>query len=199
MSISIICGLFLIYLFIKSLLKPFSKLLKIAYIFLYITIMDRIMKKLLILISIFSVTYLNAQVIAKQNEDFDPLTLNEPPVSILNTSDIYEIISDVHGYTYGSVSENEFREIKMQGWKIQLFSTKNFYEADSIKNLANDQFPNEEVLSIFNSPYYKIRIGNCKDRNNAEQLLQDAKNRQFNSAWIIPSRIKVKERITANK
>jgi len=157
------------------------------------------MKKLLILISIFSVTYLNAQVIAKQNEDFDPLTLNEPPVSILNTSDIYEIISDVHGYTYGSVSENEFREIKMQGWKIQLFSTKNFYEADSIKNLANDQFPNEEVLSIFNSPYYKIRIGNCKDRNNAEQLLQDAKNRQFNSAWIIPSRIKVKERITANK
>jgi len=199
LSISIICGLFLIYLFIKSLLKPFSKLLKIAYIFLYITIMDRIMKKLLILISIFSVTYLNAQVIAKQNEDFDPLTLNEPPVSILNTSDIYEIISDVHGYTYGSVSENEFREIKMQGWKIQLFSTKNFYEADSIKNLANDQFPNEEVLSIFNSPYYKIRIGNCKDRNNAEQLLQDAKNRQFNSAWIIPSRIKVKERITANK
>ncbi len=157
------------------------------------------MKKLLILISIFTVTFLNAQVIVEQNEDFDPLTLKEPPVSMMNTSDIYEIISDVHGYTYGNVSENEFREIEMQGWKIQLFSTKNFYKADSIKNLAVDQFPTEDVVSIFNSPYYKIRIGNCKDRNDAEQLLKNAKRRQFNSAWIIPSRIKVKEKISTNK
>lgn len=161
--------------------------------------MDRIMKKLFILLSIFTVTFLRAQIVAEQNEDFDPMTLNEPPVSIMNTSDIYEIISDVHGYRYSNATENEFREIEIQGWKIQLFSTKNFYEADSIKNLATSQFPNEDVISIFNSPYYKIRVGNCKNRNNAEQLLQNAKDRQFNSAWIIPSRIKIKERITTNK
>ncbi|MBN2279023.1 MAG: SPOR domain-containing protein [Candidatus Marinimicrobia bacterium] len=156
------------------------------------------MKKQLLILFIM-LAFLNAQVLIRQNEDFDPATLNEPPVSMMNTSDIYEIISDVHGYTFGNLAGNEMRTMEMQGWKIQLYSTKNFYEADSIKNLADQAFPNEEVISVFNSPYYKIRMGNCKNRNEAEYLLEEAKRRQFHNAWIIPSRVMVEERTSINK
>ena len=157
------------------------------------------MKNLMIILLLCFVTGMNAQVMAEQNEDFDPMTLNEPPIAFMNRSDIYEIISDIHDFSYGAYATENVSEIEMQGWKIQVFSTKSFYEADSIKNITQTYFPNEEVVTVFNSPYYKIRLGNCKNRNDAEELLQAVKRRQYGSPWIIPSRIRVRENISTNK
>ena len=161
--------------------------------------MDRIMKKIILLLLLISIgTLLNGQIIADQNEEFDPMTLNEPPISFMNITDIYEIISDIHDYSYSN-GDLQYRVIDKQGWKIQIYSTKNFYKADSIQQRTKSIFPDEEVVSIFNSPYYKIRLGNCESRDEAEQLLRSVKRRSLGSPWIIPSRIKVREKISINK
>ena len=157
------------------------------------------MKKLFIYGLIFFISVLNAQEKAKQNEEFDPLTLNEPPILFMNEANIYEIISDNRDYSNKNLNEEIFREIEQDGWKIQLYSTKNFYEADSLKKLAIKYFPEEKVESLYNSPYYKIRLGNCAKRRDAERLQQTAVRRQFTNAWIIPTRIKIKEKISYNK
>ncbi len=154
------------------------------------------MKKLLIIIYIFTTAALNGQIIATQNETFDPMTLNEPPLATMNQSDIYEIISDIHDYSYGKFSNNDYRITEMQGWKIQMHSTKNFYESDSIKQVVSTLFPQQEVVSVFNSPYYKIRLGNYQNRAVAEQTLRKARQQGFANSWIIPSRIKIKEKIS---
>src|SRR6056297_336112 len=147
--------------------------------------MDRSMKKIIIAALIFLVgSLLNAQVIAEQNEEFDPMTLNEPPISFMNITDIYEIISDIHDYSHGNGDQQDTRIIDKQGWKIQIYSTKNFYEADSLQQRAKTLFPQKEVVSIFNSPYYKIRLGNCESRDEAEQLLRSVKRRNLGSPWI---------------
>ncbi len=158
------------------------------------------MRKIILTTLIFLIgTLLNAQVIAEQNEEFDPMTLNEPPISFMNITDIYEIISDIHDYSHGNGDQPGSRIIDKQGWKIQIISTKNFYEADSIQQRAKSLFPNEEVVSVFNSPYYKIRLGNCESRDEAERLLQSVKRKNLGSPWVIPSRIKVREKIYINK
>lgn len=157
------------------------------------------MKKLTISILIILIISLYGQEKIQQKEDFDPLTLNEPPISFMNEAKIYEIISDSRDYSNGDYLQETFHEIEQDGWKIQLFSTKNFYEADSLKKLAERYFPDENVESIFNAPYYKIRMGNCSKRDEAERLRQAAVRRQFNNAWIIPTRVKVREKISINK
>ena len=148
---------------------------------------------------LFFVSFINAQEIIEQNEEFDPLTLNEPPVPLMNKSAIYEIISENGNYSEGNYYQNKFREIEKEGWKIQLISTKDFYEADSLKKMAEKYFPNETVESLYNSPYYKIRLGNCSKRSEAQKLLKAAIRREFYAAWIIPTKIKVKEKISINK
>jgi hypothetical protein len=157
------------------------------------------MKKLTICLLILPVISLMGQEKITQNEEFDPFTLNEPPISFMHEAKIYEIISDSRDYSKSDYFLESYREIEQDGWKIQLYSTKNYYEADSLEKLAKQYFPDENVEKIFNAPYYKIRMGNCSRREEAEQLRQAAVRRQFNNAWIIPTRIKVKEKISINK
>lgn len=151
-------------------------------------------KLILCLLLMILTSLLKAQIIAEQNEEFDPLTLNEPPISFLKEAKIYEIISENRDFSQAGFSETEVREIERDGWKIQLISTKNYYVADSLKKAAQKYFPEEEIVTIFNSPYYKIRLGNCNRRIDAENLHKQAIRHRFNNAWIIPTRIKVKEK-----
>ncbi len=154
------------------------------------------MKNIFILIIIFTITLmLFAQEKPEQNEEFDPLTLNEPPLPFMDGSMIYEIITDIGDNSGEGYFQNNSLLVEKTGWKVQIFSSTDFYITDSIYNASIEIFHDIDVEKIFNSPYYKIRIGNCENRSNAELLLEKARNNRFNNAWIITTRIKVKESI----
>ncbi|MGC9363910.1 MAG: SPOR domain-containing protein [Fidelibacterota bacterium] len=132
----------------------------------------------------------------EQDESFDPLNLYEPSLPILDGSLIYEIITDIRE---PAPADREMRDsarvVEKMGWKVQLFSTVDFYEADSVYLKAVEDFIDQEVVKVFNSPYYKIRVGNCVNRQSAEELLKQALELHYRDAWIIRTAIKVEERL----
>ncbi len=75
------------------------------------------------------------------------------------------------------------------GYRVQIFATKDRNQAYLLKDEATQIFRKDSinVYLIFNEPYYKIRIGDCKSREEATQLQRLAKNRGYTNAWIVKS------------
>jgi hypothetical protein len=133
--------------------------------------------------------------IIEQDESFDPLELYEPSLPILDGSLIYEIITDIRQTTAAERANlDTARIVEKMGWKVQLFSTTDFYRADTVYNQAAADFFDQDVVKLFNSPYYKIRVGNCTSREQAEELLNRAIDLKYRDAWIIRTTIKTEER-----
>ena len=133
---------------------------------------------------------------AEQDESFDPLDLHEPSLPILDGSLIYEIITDIKEPSAGDrIGLDTLRVVEKMGWKVQLFSTTDFYLADTVYFQAIDDFIEQDVVKIFNSPYYKIRLGNCTTREEAEDLLNRALDLKYRDAWIIRTAVKTEERL----
>jgi len=108
--------------------------------------------------------------IARQNESFDPMNLNEPPLPFMDRAMIYEIITDINKpIIMHDLKKDTLHVVEKIGWKVQVFSTSDFYEADTIYKQVQDSFEDEEVEKIFNSPYYKIRVGNCSTRGESTE------------------------------
>jgi hypothetical protein len=129
---------------------------------------------------------------AVQNEEFDPLTLNEPFLPIASGSMIREIFTGVAEDSYRA--QDSLRFIEQMGWKVQVLSIKDGVRADSVLKKLSNVFGEENTQMIWNSPYWKIRVGNCATRLEAERLLDKVKRIGYDRAWIIRSRIRIKER-----
>jgi len=132
--------------------------------------------------------------IPPQDESFDPLQLHEPSLPFLDGSMIYEIITDIKEPGEEAQDSDTLRVVKKMGYKVQLFSTTDFFKADTIYQKAVNDFIEQEVVKVFNSPYYKIRLGNCVTREEAEALLNRALTLKYRDAWIIRTPIKTEER-----
>ena len=131
--------------------------------------------------------------IAPQDESFDPTILKEPPLPMLDNTLIYEVVTDLKTPAAKvSTPDDSVQYVEKMGWKVQVFSTSDFFLADSIYREAVLKFGNEEVEKVFNLPYYKIRIGNCLTREDAERFLTRAQAIKYPDAWVIRTQIKVR-------
>jgi len=138
----------------------------------------------------------------EQDESFNPRDLYEPSLPILDGSMIYEIITDIKEPS--AETQREWRDqrerdstltVEKMGWKVQIFSSTDFYQADSLFLKAVEDFIDQEVVKVFNSPYYKIRVGNCSTREAAEDLMDRALNLKYREAWIIRTPVKTEEKL----
>lgn len=136
------------------------------------------------------------QKMAEQDESFDPTQLHEPSIPILDGSMIYDIITDIDvPAAERSIRRDTVRVTEKMGWKVQLYSTTDYYKADTVYQQAQDEFLGVDVVKVFNSPYYKIRVGNCTTRDEAELLLDQALDLKYRDAWIIRTTVKAQEQI----
>ena len=75
-----------------------------------------------------------------------------------------------------------------EGYRVQVLATRYFDRADSLavimKNTVSDS-----VYVDFETPNYKVRIGDFIDRESAESLQEDLVQKGYNSAWILRTRI----------
>ena len=85
-------------------------------------------------------------------------------------------------------------EIIIEGYRVQILVTRNSHSADSIRAVLSDEI-DEDVYITYEVPYYKIRVGNCVDRKQAEELQQRLAELGYTSAWIIRTRVKAPELI----
>ncbi|MEO8710526.1 MAG: SPOR domain-containing protein [Parafilimonas sp.] len=55
-----------------------------------------------------------------------------------------------------------------KGYRLQVLNTRSRDEAFKTKALLLENFPDEKAYVLYQSPYFKVRIGNFVNRNDAE-------------------------------
>ena len=143
------------------------------------------MKKLLLICWLLGISVATSYIHAQQTNN------NRAIIDELNTSvsgkgkvAIYEdeVIKDIVGRSmqpkrtvYSSGDGAQY--VKMRGFKIQAFAGNNQRrskdEAYYKQRLINTSFPEQETVVIFDSPFWRLRVGNFKSREDANAVLQD--------------------------
>jgi hypothetical protein len=126
------------------------------------------------------------------DESFDPVLLNDDELKFPDSADLGGInrnfgTVEVPGKPVDLPKEN----LLLDGYRIQIFATKDIEVATRQKKEAEYYFANlgVGVYIDFDSPLYKVRIGDCKNREEAEALLGKVKEAGYNTAFIVKSRV----------
>lgn len=95
-------------------------------------------------------------------------------------------------------AEGSVQYHKMRGYKIQAFSGNNQRtsknEAYRKQGLINSSFPEHETVVLFESPFWRLRVGNFAERADAEEVLKEIR-RSFPSfgreMYIVVDEVKI--------
>jgi hypothetical protein len=118
--------------------------------------------------------------------------------STLNPSDYDEEIEIVqkahaeengHGQLTIPKDSTIVQEEMIQGYRIQIFSSSNIDDANAAKKGAEAKFPNDSVYIVFDTPVYKVRVGDFVNRYDASQRLPEFVDKGYRDAWIVPDQI----------
>jgi hypothetical protein len=77
----------------------------------------------------------------------------------------------------------------VQGFRVQIFSSSNIDEAKTKKGEAELLFPSEWFYVEYDPPAYKIRAGNFLNRMSAEKFRDEAQEKGYRGAWVVPGRV----------
>lgn len=73
------------------------------------------------------------------------------------------------------------------GFRVQIFASSTEQNANRIAGDARDTFGDAYVEFV--APYYKVRVGNCLTREEAESLKSKALNMGYRGAFVVETRI----------
>lgn len=131
----------------------------------------------------FFIVSVSAQSQSQRKEIIDQLTevkLGQGRVMVYEDNSIKSVLgrSMSTNRTIYSKSDGEQYE-KMRGFKIQVFSGNNQRtsknEANSKQQMINQAFPEHESVVAFDSPFWRLRVGNFRTRDEASRVLDDMK------------------------
>ena len=80
----------------------------------------------------------------------------------------------------------------MQGYRLQVITTNDRNKAIEVKTRLLTDFPGEKTYLIYHAPYFKIQMGNFREREDAEKLMDRVKQVYPTGVFIVPSRIELK-------
>jgi hypothetical protein len=78
------------------------------------------------------------------------------------------------------------------GYRIQIFQTTDRKKAFEIKKELISIFPDEFVVLIFNEPNYKIRLGNYRNKIEAQKMYH-VLMKMYPQTFVIPDKIDIEE------
>ncbi|MEA1986407.1 MAG: SPOR domain-containing protein [Candidatus Marinimicrobia bacterium] len=139
------------------------------------------MKKNITFSFFFTITLLFSQV--NQNEFLDPKSVREEFTigkNNLNSENNSENIVD-------STNATSNRK-QMSGYRVQLLSTQRINKANYEKKRAS-RVLNQNVYIVFQTPYYKVRVGDFIEYKECRQFEKIAKEKGFYNAWTVRSLI----------
>ena len=125
------------------------------------------------------------------NEYFDPLILKDDDLKVKKTisdeskSDRIDDVLDEAGQERQIVEE-------VTGFRVQICAVSDEEKAREIQRKAILKLIDEEVNLKYDSPYYKVRVGNCLTRYEADKLQQLASEKGFGDAWVVRTKVKNK-------
>jgi hypothetical protein len=115
---------------------------------------------------------------AQQN---DTVKNNDIESSIIDHSNIGSLI----GSHKKIIKKSPFAE----GYRIQIFNGNSREEAMKVKSDFYNKFPSIRCYTVYQQPYYKVRVG---DYPNPESARNDLKllGRHFPSSFLVPEKIR---------
>lgn len=138
--------------------------------------------KVIFLILFLSLTFwVDAQTSRQKNEILKELNSNSPGkgnVTVYEDESIKQILGRPMGppRTIYSDAEGSVQYYKMRGFKIQAFSGNDQRtsrdEANRKQSLITNQYPDHEAVVLFETPFWRLRVGNFQSRPEAEAALQ---------------------------
>ena len=144
------------------------------------------------LVIIIHGSFLCAQNTAKKDsvimdESFDPRSLGDERW-VISPKKKWDIKPHVDSTVTESMVTAGSRETAVLGYRVQLFSSTDYYEAIAKRNEAADKFTLEIYLD-YEAPYYKLRLGNFVDKEKADELKNSVKADGFPDAWVIQTKV----------
>jgi hypothetical protein len=83
-------------------------------------------------------------------------------------------------------------QLILEGFRVQVFASDQKEKADSMK-IVLENIIQEPVFVTFEVPHYKVRLGNCINRVDAERLQKRLNEIGYRNAWIIRTRIETQK------
>lgn len=74
---------------------------------------------------------------------------------------------------------------QFKGYRLQVLNTRNRDDAFKAKATVLENFPSEKVYVLYQSPYFKVRVGNFVTREEAENLKKQLSGYGSLSAYVI--------------
>jgi len=78
------------------------------------------------------------------------------------------------------------------GYRILVVNTNDRQKAMDVKSTLMRDFPDHKTYLIYQSPHFKVQIGNFRKRDEAEQLRKQVNKLYPTGVIVIPSTIEVK-------
>lgn len=132
-------------------------------------------------------------ILANQ-ELFDPETLSDKFVISLPSFEKYEKVNSGKLLELGltnflSDSSAIDSSLSVPGYRIQIFNGPSYSLAEEAYYNALTTIIDEPVYLKYYSPYYKIRVGNYLQREEADLYRIQTLRRLYPDSWIVPTKI----------
>jgi len=125
------------------------------------------------------------------DESFDPASLNDDDIVINKYDTDQPGNNTATGNLTDPVEDALYSEVK--GFRVQIMATKSIETATLAEQEAKELFDgmNQKTYLIFDAPLYKLRVGDAKTRDEAEDIRDVAKDYGYREAFIVPTKVNV--------
>lgn len=94
-------------------------------------------------------------------------------------------------YRYDTTETSLKKLVKVNGYRVQILSTDSFDEADNLKLDVHTRLQSTPVYVEFESPYYKVRVGDLVESNHAYDLSDKLKQLGYKNTLVVQDSVMV--------
>lgn len=126
----------------------------------------------------------------RYDESFDPYTLDDEDIDFPESSRSGATQTVTEKPAPADIPVPEENQ-QVEGFRVQLFATNFIEKATLEKKEAEYLFAEDQVAVYveFDSPMYKVRVGDCQTRNEAENLRRLARRKGYPTAFIVKTKV----------
>ena len=96
----------------------------------------------------------------------------------------------IEGTIEQPIGRNEAAEAERLGYRVQVIASTVREEAEGVAEVVKGLFP-VGVYIEYTEPFFKIRVGNFKTREEAEKMREELAGYGFEDAWIVETAIEM--------
>jgi len=91
-----------------------------------------------------------------------------------------------------AVARQDSVDQEVNGFRVQIYKTETMNDSKEKQVLYAEMFGENSVKLVFEEPFYKIRVGNFRTRNEAETFQDELLRNGFRSTIVVPDKVIVR-------